>query len=402
MRYSYLAVALAAALGTTVSFNAAAAEGVDSAELAALKAQLAELQAKVADLELRTDAQSDVNIEQAKTNETVVPAVESLKKTVNDTKIGGRLFIDMTNRDEKVNGVKTNNSGTGFDVTRFYLTVDHKFDDIWSANLTSDAQYLSFGSGAGANQASSVEVFIKKAYVQAKFSTALFVRAGAADAPWIPFVEKYYGMRYVQNTLVDRLSYGTSADWGLHVGGDVDNGLTYAASVTNGRGYRNPSRSETVDFEGRLGWAPTPTTMIGVGAYTGKRGNDTATVNPPQTAKRVNAMAAYAGTKLRLGAEWFQADNWAVTNVVEDSAAGWSAWASYALTDGGITAFGRYDDVDTSKDVNRAFGNTYWHLGVEFPVIKGIKLAAVYKDTTAKTASRTETQEFGIWGDVQF
>ena len=44
MRYSYLAVALAAALGTTAAFDAAAAE---NAELAALKAQLAELQAKV-------------------------------------------------------------------------------------------------------------------------------------------------------------------------------------------------------------------------------------------------------------------------------------------------------------------------------------------------------------------
>ena len=59
MRYSYLAVALAAALGTTAAFDAAAAENV---ELAALKAQLAELQAKVAELETRTDAQSDINV----------------------------------------------------------------------------------------------------------------------------------------------------------------------------------------------------------------------------------------------------------------------------------------------------------------------------------------------------
>ena len=88
MRHSLLAVAIAMGLGGTVSFEAAAA---DTAEVAALKAALAQLQAqqaelvaRVAELETRTDAQSDVNIEQAKTNESVVPAVDSLKKLVNE------------------------------------------------------------------------------------------------------------------------------------------------------------------------------------------------------------------------------------------------------------------------------------------------------------------------------
>ncbi|MBE2291854.1 MAG: carbohydrate porin [Xanthomonadales bacterium] len=406
MRHSLLAVAIAMGLGGTVSFEAAAA---DTAEVAALKAALAQLQAqqaelvaRVAELETRTDAQSDVNIEQAKTNESVVPAVDSLKKLVNDTKVGGRIFFDVTSRTEEVNGVRTNNTGTGFDVTRMYLSVDHKFDNVWSANLTSDAQYLSFGSGAGANQAHSVEVFIKKAYVQAKWSDALFMRVGAADTPWVPFVEKYYGMRYVNGVLYDRLSYGTSADWGLHIGGETAGGFNYAAAIINGRGYRNPSRSQRVDFEGRVGWAPTPYTVVAVGAYTGQRGNNTATVDPPHTARRLSAMAAYADTKMRLGAEWFTADNWAVTNTLDDTASGWSAWASYALTKSGITAFGRYDDADTSKKLNPSYNNAYWHLGVEFPVVKGVKLSAVYKDTTAKAAKETRTRELGVWGDVQF
>ena len=59
MRHSFLAVALATALGTATP---AAVAADHSAELAALKAQLAELTAKVAELEARTDAQSDINI----------------------------------------------------------------------------------------------------------------------------------------------------------------------------------------------------------------------------------------------------------------------------------------------------------------------------------------------------
>ncbi|GHH48603.1 MULTISPECIES: porin [Gammaproteobacteria] len=414
MRSHLLATAIIASLGlvstdafaakaTTPAATAAQLEQLQ-AQIAALQAQVQALQEQTQSLQTQSDAQSEVNVVQAKAAEDAQAAsskVDKLAKLVNDTKIGGRIFFDATSIDQKNNGTKTANSGTGFDVTRFYLTFDHTFNEVWSANLTTDAQYLSFGSGAGANQPNSVEVFIKKAYVQAKFSDALFLRAGAADTPWIPFVEKYYGYRYVQNTLVDRLSYGTSADWGIHAGGDA-NGFNYAASISNGRGYRNPSRSKGVDFEARVGYAPTQNTVIAVGGYSGKRGLETELVDPPHTAERINAMAAYASSKFRFGGEWFQAKNWAVTNVADDKAQGWSLWANVALTDGGINAFGRYDKVDTSKQVNPDYQNTYYHLGVEFPITKGIKLATVYKHTKADTANELKTNEFGVFGDVQF
>jgi cell division protein FtsB len=418
MRSHLLATAIIASLGlvSTDAFAAkatakATAPAVTAAQLeqlqsqiAALQAQVQELKAQSESLQTQSDAQSEVNVVQAKAVEdaqVTSTKVDKLAKLVNDTKVGGRIFFDASSIDQKNNGSKTANTGTGFDVTRFYLTFDHTFNDIWSANLTTDAQYLSFGSGAGANQANSVEVFIKKAYVQAKFSDALFVRAGAADMPWIPYVEKYYGYRYVQNTVTDRLSYGTSTDWGFHAGGE-SNGFNYAGSVSNGRGYRNPSRSKGMDFEARVGYAPTQNTVIAVGGYSGKRGLETELVDQPHTAERIDAMAAYASSKFRFGGEWFQAKNWAVSNLADDKAQGWSLWASAVLTEGGINAFGRYDKVDTSKLVNPDYQNSYYHLGVEFPITKGIKLATVYKHTVADTASELKTSEFGVWGDVQF
>ncbi|MBB6064043.1 OprO/OprP family phosphate-selective porin [Pseudoxanthomonas broegbernensis] len=100
MRHSYLAVALAAALGTTASFDAAA----DNAGLAELKAQLAALQAKVAELETRTDAQSDINVGTQQSLESIAasaPKVETkggLKVTSADKKfevsLGGRIHFD--------------------------------------------------------------------------------------------------------------------------------------------------------------------------------------------------------------------------------------------------------------------------------------------------------------------
>ncbi len=58
-----------------------------------------------------------------------------------NTTVGGVVFMDVSNislAQQGVNRVYTdvNPSGTGFDVKRFYLTVDHRFNEIWSANLT--------------------------------------------------------------------------------------------------------------------------------------------------------------------------------------------------------------------------------------------------------------------------
>ncbi len=40
------------------------------------------------------------------------------------------------------------------------------------------------------------QLFIKKAYLQAKYDPAFTIRLGAADLPWVPFVEGIYGYRY--------------------------------------------------------------------------------------------------------------------------------------------------------------------------------------------------------------
>ena len=224
MRSKLIAVAIAAGLGVT-SFTVAAAPAqqratttpaVSNSDIELLKAQLAALQAKVDELEHRTDAQSDINVStgQAVEKATNVTAASdkkfaALEKAVNNTTLSGKMYFDFTSIDQKNSDTgKTNASGLGLDVKRFYLGIDHKFNDVWSANLTTDFNYVSSDG--------ETNLFVKKAYVQAKFDQAAVFRVGSADMPWIPFAEKYYGFRYVENTLTDRLKYGNSADWGLH------------------------------------------------------------------------------------------------------------------------------------------------------------------------------------------
>ena len=103
----------------------------------------------------------------------------------------------------------------------------------------------------------------------------------------------------------------------------------YAVAALNGNGYKNPSRSKGLDFEGRMSFAPTEQTVIGIGAYSGTLGKEKQTVSALHTANRVDFLAAYMSGNTRFGVEYFQANNWNnVTSVSSDKASGWSLWGS--------------------------------------------------------------------------
>ena len=417
MRSKMLVVAIAAGLGLAGAGVHAAPAPQDaqssarSTEVEQLKAQLAALQAKVDELEQRTDAQSDINVSTGQNIEalqkTQASSASSLDQALADTKFSGKMFFDFSNIDQKNSDTgKTDASGTGLDVKRFYLGVDHKFNDIWSANLTTDFNYVSSDG--------ETNLFVKKAYVQGKFDQAAVLRIGSADMPWIPFVENYYGFRYVENTLTDRLKYANSADWGLHLGGDLgaNKVANYAVSVVNGGGYKNPSRSKGVDVEGRVGFVPFEGMVVAVGGYSGHLGKETESIDAPQTAQRGDVMVAYADKKVRVGAEYFTARNWGnlVLSPVEDKADGYSFWASFALTDD-VAVFGRYDNAKLSKDLDGEAKDVYYNLGLQYQVTKGFKLAAVWKhekadhsvtDPVPPHVQNVKTNEIGVFGEVAF
>ncbi len=415
MRSNLIAVAIATGLGLSSFAPQTHAQNAAStnAQVQALQAQLQALQAKVDELEQRTDAQSDINVStgQAVEKATNVTATSdkklaALEKAINNTSISGKMYVDFTSIDQKNSATgKTSATGTGIDVKRFYFSVDHKFDDIWSANLTTDFNY--------ASAIKQTSLFVKKAYVQGKFSDAAVFRMGSADMPWIPFVENYYGFRYVENTLTDRLKYANSADWGLHLGGNVgeSKSLNYAVSVVNGNGYKNPGRSKGVDFEGRVGFVPMENTVIAVGAYTGHRGQEFQASSGTNTAQREDVMVAYASKSFRLGAEYFTAKNWNnVTTPLTDKADGYSLWGSVAVADR-VNLFARYDHANLSRSINPSAKDVYYNAGVAYDVTKGFQLALVYKHEKGDVSGTTpaplplqnvKTNEIGVWGEVKF
>lgn len=291
-------------------------------------------------------------------------------------KFGIRVYADMSSKSNKdeATGVKSSDSGVGVDVKRTYFTFTHQFDSVWSAQFQSDI---------GDQGARRYDVFVKKAYVQAQISPEAIFRLGSADTPWIPFVEGIYGLRYIETTITDHLSFGTSAEWGLHALG-ANSLVNYAFTIGNGRGYSNPTRSKGVDFEGRLGLTPLPGLDLAVGGYSGKRGLETDAVAAKHTATRTDALISYRAAAFKIGGEYFQSDNWnTVTSATKDKSDGFSGWAQYNVNPE-WSLFGRYDNSKPSKDLKPNLKFTYYNAGVQWTLNKAFAASLVYKFAEVK------------------
>lgn len=374
-------------------------------ELDAAQAKIELLQAQVQALQ-----DSITQIQQSMAKNQTTPPLPEKAKWVEGTKVGGKAYFNISSINHESNGVDQADNGVQTDVKRFYLSVDHAFDKTFSANLTTDFRYNANGTSK------DVLVYVKKAYLQAKLSDAAIFRVGAADLPWVPFVEDLYGYRYVENVMIDRTKYGTSADWGVHfMGSALDGKLSYAASAINGAGYKTLSRnSDTIDLEGRVSFKPVNFLVFAVGGYTGKLGKSNDTVDTLHRATRLDALAAYVGKRGRLGVEYFRAKNWNnVTTIATDETTGWSVFGSFNINDK-LSLFGRYDWLNPNKDTNDPLKENYFNFGASYMVAKGIDLALVYKRDKAENGTVSTSNgtiggsndgtydEFGLFTQVKF
>lgn len=347
-----------------------------------------------------------------------------------DTTIGGVIYADFTSINTQNAGTDVDPNGFGVDVSRAYLIVNHQFDDIWSANLTTDFNFASFKNsctvtGGAVGETCSVttttpetQLFVKKAYIQGKFNDLAVLRLGSSDNPWIPYAEGVYGYRFVEKTLIDREGFGQSADWGVNLSG-ANGMVNYSAAIVNGNGYKNPTRSKTMDFEGRLGFTPIDGLIIGVGLYSGQLGQDTEAnetkfaavpATPKNTASRVNLLAAWKADGLTVGVEYFTAKNFGsslIWSTKTDSEDGESVYGSYDFPGTDFGLYARYDNVKPSKDLEPGLKDTYINGGFAWKANKNVTWAVGFKsdqlkDDSAVTPVDKKTQEIGVWAQIKY
>lgn len=394
-----VALTAAAGLASPACAQDVAAQDSNSANYEALVSRVEALEAELQASEVRAAADHDK-----------VDSLNSLTGWWNDTKISGRMYYDITSLDYKRNGTTQSSNGVSFDIKRFYLGIDHTFDDVFSANLTTDINYVTSGAGT--------QLYVKKAYVQAKLDPAFIVRLGSADMPWIPYVEGVYGLRYVENTMVDRIKFGQSADWGVHILGDLGYGFDYQLSVTTGAGYKTVSRTKQPDFEGRIGYKNGGFTLA-IGGKVGLNGvtHGTETYN---TAGRFDVMAAYQYEGLNVGVEYYYATDYnQVTSETHSHGDGISPFVSYNLSPK-WKLFGRYDHVEPYSDgTKKNYENNYYNIGISYSPTKIVDFALVYKYDRGENGYMKDSNgtiggdayadgndgtysEVGIWGRVRW
>lgn len=320
-----------------------------------------------------------------------------------DTRIGGTVFFNYSNINQQSNGVKQNANGTGFNVKRVYISIDHKFSDVWSANITTDVSnvigetannnYQTPAANTATGALSSIGevgkgLYLKNAFVQAKLSPALIFRAGSAGTAWIPYIEAQNGHRYVEQLLIDEYRYGNSADWGLYALGDLAGGLiSYQFGVVNGAGFRNDRVTKSVDLDGRIS-AQYKGFWAAVGGYSGRLGND---VQSPagslftHTAQRIDVGLGYRNTLFNLGGEYLHATEFnSVTSTTQhDRANGFSFFGNVNITPK-WQVFGRYDwihpiTISNATAVETSVSNHYFNVGLQWEPVKIIDLSLVYK-----------------------
>jgi hypothetical protein len=362
--------------GQVPTNSSASVVTISKADFDKIMARMDTMESELAQLK----GQQDATAAQVAAKPALTPSAGAIPTWIANTSISGKGYANVSAIDHESDGVNQPDTGTATELKRFYVGIDHKFNDMFSANITTDFRYGTNGTSK------DVLVYIKKAYLQAKFAPELWVRIGAADLPWIPFDEGIYGYRFVENTLIDRTKFGTSSDWGVHVGGTFGNGLVnYQVSAVDGNGYKTLTHNtNTVDLEGRVDVHPIKPITLAGGFYTGKLGKSFDTGPDTRRVTRWNALAAYTDSRVRAGVEYFHAKNWmTVTGPFNDSSDGWSAFGSFAFNPQ-FAVFGRYDWVKPSKDLNPDLRDQYFNVGLNYKPIKQLDLALVYKRDRAK------------------
>lgn len=307
------------------------------------------------------------------------------------TRFSSLIFVNASDRQHE--GRSSADEGLKVDLKRLYLTMDHRFNERWSAQLLTDVQWH--------RNSDPTDVWLRHAYLQRELGNGAQLQIGSAPMPWIA-QEAREGFRYVDPQLNAMNRIGAPADYGLHLKGRRGQ-FSYAASVVTGAGFQRPRLGRNPDVEVRLGWFPVKSVELAAGAYRGTRALDAGSRRRQHTAQRWNVMASWVGERGRAGVQYFRAENWTqVVQPLEDAGHGVSVWGSHRIAPQ-WSVFARHDRLRLSRRLDPSREQRYDQLGVEWAHSPRLRLALVGKRTTLDSDTRhSRTNEAGVWGMFRF
>lgn len=179
--------------------------------------------------------------------------------------VSGKLYFQwrhtIQNLDSDNNYQEQENVST-FELTRAYIVLGYKIDDIWSVKVILDAG----NDGEADDTDTRYRVFIKNAYAQAAFGllgTGITFRFGVIPNPMFSLIYKVSDYRWIQDSylsnvkvLIYRYDAGTSsfkqgrsldytADVGASLSINYRDVISVTGTATNGNGYKKTEETES-------------------------------------------------------------------------------------------------------------------------------------------------------------
>lgn len=294
----------------------------------------------------------------------------------------------------QIDGSDNDREGWQGDLKRFYIDLEHTFNADWQLKVTTDVQWL--------RQQDPTDVWFRHAYAVRQLGDQQFIKLGVAELPWIDYIARRVGYRYIDPSLNPKNQFAGPTDLGVHYGFYGEN-YSFAAAAVTGGGFKKPRIGERIDFELTGVWHIATGLDFAMGWYEGTRTQDK-DANPKfHTAQRWNAALSYANRGVRAGIEYAYNDNWTRVNQPQpDASDGWSVWASYPLKPG-YSAFVRYDVTHPSRRLNPQLQQDYWQLGVDWKATSYLTVALVAKQSQLEQLLLDQEQnEVGLWAMWNF
>ncbi|NWF38045.1 hypothetical protein F3F96_02675 [Mariprofundus sp. NF] len=336
-------------------------------------------------------------------------------------KLEALLFLNTySQKAQTITAATTTTTKTvGMAVDRAYFTAKYFMNDDWMMRITLDAG--NDPSLAGKKQ----NVFLKAAYLEGKLAgDALVLRVGQSHTPWIDYEQGLWKHRYASQVFTDKYKFDDSFDLGFGLKGSLADGMVkYFVTETNGTGYGNAARANSVDLNARIGLYPVKGLTLDFQFRDGKRGTKTSTVQGVKS-QLMQAMLSYGTDDFRLGGNYIRNKDKAVDatgsvrhggnvrsgyitavagDVAKNNAFAVWGWAKFG---GGFGAFARYENMNTKLNNAATKEKLARYMGgIEYTVTKGVTFALVADSTKLKNVNGVSTDinkdtRFGLFTQV--
>ena len=278
-----------------------------------------------------------------------------------------------------------------FELLRAYFGYNYQFSEKFSTKILFDAGYNQTIDNNG-KVSSSFTAFLKSASLLYKMNDKFSVEGGMIATHIFDLQEKFYGYRYILETLQDLNGYYSSADLGVKATFVPVKMLEIHAGIYNGEGYKNIQDNFGVQ-KATFDVVVKPVEGLYFKAFydiMSKR--DTAITDDKklQTQSILNFFLGYEKPdKFRIGAEYDMLVN--AKNIEDRKINGISVYGTYILNK--FELFARFDQLASNtltgetdpwnyaKDYSMVLG------GVQYAPVKGVKMALNFRHFTPEKSS---------------